>query len=177
LNKITDKECKLQFERLFNDESKPLGLLINERLSNVPPQLAPQLHKMLFDEIHSNSEREKSMKLPLSFNFENYLLFSTTYHQPLNPEKSQHVPSMILTKSKSKSKSQSKPSDELIYQYPEEQFYLKESPLKYRWRVMRYEIPTRWTLRGNLAQTRSILCFPHSSIPKVMSEMNECLST
>lgn len=36
-----------QLEKIFNDNSKPVGLLLSERFINVPPQIALPLHKQL----------------------------------------------------------------------------------------------------------------------------------
>lgn len=36
-----------QLEKILNDTSKPVGLLLSERFINVPPQIALPLHKHL----------------------------------------------------------------------------------------------------------------------------------
>lgn len=36
-----------QLEKILNDASKPVGLLLSERFINVPPQIALPLHKHL----------------------------------------------------------------------------------------------------------------------------------
>ncbi|KAK2820539.1 hypothetical protein Q5P01_023498 [Channa striata] len=40
-----------QLEKILNDNSKPVGLLLSERFINVPPQIALPLHKQLLEEI------------------------------------------------------------------------------------------------------------------------------
>ncbi len=56
--KEKDKEKKEQIEKLFNDSSKGLGLILNERMINIPPELAPPLHKMLYEEMENAVEEE-----------------------------------------------------------------------------------------------------------------------
>ncbi len=53
-----EKEKKEQIEKLFNDSSKGLGLILNERMINIPPELAPPLHKMLYEEMENAVEEE-----------------------------------------------------------------------------------------------------------------------
>jgi protein BCP1 len=41
------------FKSIFDDK-KPLGIILNERMVNVPPQIAPAFHRSLFDEIEKS---------------------------------------------------------------------------------------------------------------------------
>ncbi len=52
LKKLEHDKPRYQYlEKLFTDETKPLGLILNERMMNIPSQLTPHLHKSLYEEI------------------------------------------------------------------------------------------------------------------------------
>jgi hypothetical protein len=52
LKKLENDKLRRDFiQKLFDDESKPLGLVLSERMMNIPVQVAPHLHKNLYEEI------------------------------------------------------------------------------------------------------------------------------
>lgn len=58
---------------------KHTGVVVSERLLNVPPAVAQPLHEALFDEIEWATEDEPSAALRESFGFGQYLVFSRVY--------------------------------------------------------------------------------------------------
>ena len=53
-----DTAKRAELEAYFSVESNrgPLGLLLNERAVNLPPQLVPPLHRCLFEEVEKLAE-------------------------------------------------------------------------------------------------------------------------
>jgi hypothetical protein len=48
----SDVLCSSSFaEEMMKDESLQVGLMLNERVVNLPPQLVPSLHKCLEDDV------------------------------------------------------------------------------------------------------------------------------
>ena len=54
---------KPQLEKLFNDEKNPLGLIVNERMLNMPQQLMQPLHKSLSDDLAWVRDKEKDKQV------------------------------------------------------------------------------------------------------------------
>src|SRR5690242_2969611 len=58
LAKVNDPMKRNDLKKILEDETKSLGLIINERMINVPPEVAPPMHKALFEEIQGAFEDE-----------------------------------------------------------------------------------------------------------------------
>nr|XP_016460954.1 PREDICTED: protein BCCIP homolog [Nicotiana tabacum]XP_016460955.1 PREDICTED: protein BCCIP homolog [Nicotiana tabacum] len=66
--------------RLFlGDQAKAVGLLVSQRVVNLPPQLLPPLYDALFDEVSWAIEDEPTEELRNSFCFKFYLVISKIY--------------------------------------------------------------------------------------------------
>jgi len=154
LSKAPNQSEKERLESLFNDESQPLGLLFNERLINLPPQLAPHLHKALFSEIQAAVEDGDS-----SFQFENYILISNQYSHSLGES---------TDKPKSK---KGRTGEETFYTRPEEEFYQKEANFFFTFPVMHGEEASRWTFDGSLKDNRAVLLINQSKIPAILEKL------
>lgn len=68
---------KNKFRELL--ENPKLGLLLNERLINIPNTLAPELHETIYEEV----EWMKEDKQP--FNFDTYLYLTSYSHKVTHP--------------------------------------------------------------------------------------------
>ncbi|GAB2300483.1 hypothetical protein Dimus_034527 [Dionaea muscipula] len=64
---------------LLEDQAENVGLLISQRVTNLPLQLLPHLYRGLFDEISWATEDEPTEELRRSFQFRCYLLISRIY--------------------------------------------------------------------------------------------------
>ncbi|KAK6931607.1 BCP1 family [Dillenia turbinata] len=64
---------------LLEEQAQSVGLLVSQRVVNLPPQLFPPLHDALFDEITWATEDEPTEELRKSFGFKVYLLISKVY--------------------------------------------------------------------------------------------------
>lgn len=58
LNKISDQSKRNELLKMLENEK--VGLLLNERMVNIPPQISPPLHKGLFEELAS--ARQKTVR-------------------------------------------------------------------------------------------------------------------
>lgn len=84
LSKCRDTAVKQQLSKAW--EQPGTGLLINERLINSPPQLAPPLVQALFSEISWATEDEPTQERRDAFKFKRYLLMTRVFCDPLPPE-------------------------------------------------------------------------------------------
>ena len=60
---------------LLQDPSAQVGLVLTERLINMPPEIAPPLYSMLIDEIEAAVEDHEP------YEFSHFLILSRTYHE------------------------------------------------------------------------------------------------
>ncbi|XVF28963.1 hypothetical protein REPUB_Repub15cG0078700 [Reevesia pubescens] len=66
-----------------------VGLLVSQRVLNLPPELLPHLYDPLFDEVSWATEDEPTEQLRNSFHFKFYLLVSKIYkHKSANQKRS-----------------------------------------------------------------------------------------
>ncbi len=73
-----DAEMKKQMQEAFDQEGT--GLLVNERLINSPPKLAPPLMQFLFDEVRKAGEDKSLDKATReSFRFKRYIVVTRVY--------------------------------------------------------------------------------------------------
>ncbi|KAJ4839282.1 hypothetical protein Tsubulata_011434 [Turnera subulata] len=76
-----DKTVLDDLRMLLGKQAHSVGLLISQRVSNLPPQLLPHLYDGLFDEISWAAEDEPTEELRNSFRFESYLLVTKVYER------------------------------------------------------------------------------------------------
>ncbi|KAK9292625.1 hypothetical protein L1049_020600 [Liquidambar formosana] len=97
---------------LLGEQAHNVGLLVSQRVLNLPPQLLPPLYDALFDEVSWATEDEPTEELRKSFCFKFYVLVSRIYkHKNADQKKG---PSIV--------------SDEaIIYIKPEDEIFRKLS--------------------------------------------------
>ncbi|KAJ0677795.1 putative BCP1 family protein [Helianthus annuus] len=81
-----DKEIKDELRTYFGEQAEHVGLVISQRVVNLPPQLLPPLYDGLFDEISWAIEDEPTEELRKSFCFKYYLILSKVYKVTLIKE-------------------------------------------------------------------------------------------
>ncbi|KAK8984415.1 hypothetical protein V6N11_029730 [Hibiscus sabdariffa] len=64
---------------LLGDKAHDVGLLVSQRVVNLPPELLPHLYDALFDEITWATEDEPTEELRNSFRFKFYIVVSKIY--------------------------------------------------------------------------------------------------
>ncbi|XP_037495233.1 protein BCCIP homolog [Jatropha curcas] len=80
LTKVCQDKNVMDDLRLFLEEqAHDVGLLISQRVFNLPPQLLPPLYDALFDEILWATEDEPTEELRKAFCFKSYLIVSRIY--------------------------------------------------------------------------------------------------
>ncbi|CAL1375910.1 unnamed protein product [Linum trigynum] len=74
-----------QLRLLFSKRARDVGLLVSQRVVNLPPQLLPPLYDALFDEVSWAVEDEPTEELRNSFRFKTYLIVTKIYkHKKAN---------------------------------------------------------------------------------------------
>jgi protein BCP1 len=97
-------------ELLSSSASSHTGLILTERLINVPTEIVPPMYKMLLEEINWAIEENEP------YNFSNFLIISKTYTEI--PSKIDALESRPQKKGK---KGSSKSKNELFYFHPEDE--------------------------------------------------------
>lgn len=120
LGKVPAKEKKA-FEKILNDDAT--GLLINERIINVPQDAGQPLIEGVFDEIGWAAKDEKTAELRKSYEFENYILVSTLFEE--DTEDVEQV---------GKKRKKGQPKKQRIFPRLEEEILLEHSKSAFFWR-------------------------------------------
>ncbi|XP_057516425.1 protein BCCIP homolog [Amaranthus tricolor] len=94
---------------ILDDQAEHVGLLVSQRVMNLPPQLLPHLYDALFDEISWATEDEPTEDLRKSFCFKHYLLVTRIY-------KKTHQIKKGFTTSNDEDVIYIKPEDELFHE-------------------------------------------------------------
>ena len=87
-----------------------IGLILTERLVNIPSEVVPPMYKMLLEEISWAVEDREP------YNFTHYLVFSKTYRECISVLDENSTP-----KSKKQKKASGKGSSEIFYFHPEDE--------------------------------------------------------
>ncbi|KIY96067.1 putative Protein BCCIP like protein [Monoraphidium neglectum] len=150
LRKCGDEELRRRFQEAWAAEGT--ALLINERLINSPPQLAPPLVQALFDEIQWATEDEPTQELRDTFKLQRYLLVTRVYTDPAEQQQQQEQqqdgsgagPSSSKQRGKKKQKTASKPPGGIplvIYVRPEDEFLHKRAAASFTWPIEGRAVP------------------------------------
>ncbi|KAF6175202.1 hypothetical protein GIB67_035083 [Kingdonia uniflora] len=79
LKACQDKDVTCKMRLLIEEQAHNIGLLVSQRVLNLPPQLLPPLYDALFDEVSWATEDEPTEELRKSFRFKFYLLATRIY--------------------------------------------------------------------------------------------------
>ncbi|CAH8269954.1 unnamed protein product [Arabidopsis lyrata] len=85
LKVCSEKNVASDLELLVEKKAKDVGLLVSQRVMNLPPQLLPPLYDGLFDEVSWATEDEPTEQLRGSFRFKSYILI-TKIHKLKHPK-------------------------------------------------------------------------------------------
>jgi hypothetical protein len=159
-----------QLRRLLSDDSKQsVALILNERMLNIPPHLAPHMFQLLLREIKNVSLEDvrivwsftdlslslsHSLSLSLSlttqksYHFDHYLMFIDTYEMA--------------------SKKQGKQARTRMFFKPEEEMFLSAASATqhHPWQMNAQN--KRWTLQGSVKQFRNIALIEASKMGGVL---------
>ncbi|KAM7463424.1 hypothetical protein LguiA_031545 [Lonicera macranthoides] len=79
LKACQEENMRDKLRSLVGKQASKVGLLVSQRMVNLPPQLLPPLYDALFDEISWATEDEPTEELRQSFCFKFYLLVTKIY--------------------------------------------------------------------------------------------------
>ncbi|KAL7606348.1 hypothetical protein Lser_V15G14831 [Lactuca serriola] len=108
LSKCQEKEIKENLKSFLGEKAADVGLLISQRVVNLPPQLLPSLYDAIFNEISWATEDEPTQELRKFFCFKYYLLISKIYK---------------LKNADKKKKGSSSSEEAIIYLKPEDEIF------------------------------------------------------
>jgi len=171
-----NSESKAQLQTLLDfekPESKKVGLLVQERLKNVPPELIPPLHAALIEDINwatENADKESQEH----YDFKYFILISLCSALPTSSSKSEEKTSK---KKKKKKKKKAAPAlsvaDSVFYKF-EEQFYFQEALFWYGFNRTPVVKSQDTTLPP---QTYVVSIIPRSRFSDVVKNIQDCIST
>ncbi|XP_044490615.1 protein BCCIP homolog isoform X2 [Mangifera indica] len=104
-----EKDVINDLRLLLGEQADDVGLLVSQRVVNLPPQLLPPMYDALFDEVSWATEDELTKELQDSFRFKFYLLVCKIYKQLKNVSR--------------KKKLGSRSDEEMIYIKPEDEIF------------------------------------------------------
>ncbi|XP_010264936.1 PREDICTED: protein BCCIP homolog isoform X2 [Nelumbo nucifera] len=117
LLKVCEEGTLSNLKLLLGEEVWNAGLLVSQRVVNLPPQLLPPLYDALFDEVSWATEDEPTVDLRNSFRFKFYLLITKIYkHKNIGQQK--HA-------------SRSSNEEPIIYIKPEDEIFHKQMVLQF----------------------------------------------
>eukprot|EP00005_Dracoamoeba_jomungandri_P008875 CAMPEP_0174277000 /NCGR_PEP_ID=MMETSP0439-20130205/60691_1 /TAXON_ID=0 /ORGANISM="Stereomyxa ramosa, Strain Chinc5" /LENGTH=306 /DNA_ID=CAMNT_0015369281 /DNA_START=1 /DNA_END=921 /DNA_ORIENTATION=- len=157
LSKAPTNNVRNQLHDLFKDTTQPLGLILSERMLNIPPQLAPHLHGNLFQElIDAAHDAEAEGRSGDEFKFQNFLMLTN-----------------VLTPADKGSQPQkrSKTGMEYFYCKPEDEVYEKHSSLHFKFPVLHNGFTSKWTLEGMMEESKVLLIIPQHKIKTILQEI------
>lgn len=108
LKSCQDATIAKQLKVLVENKPEHVGLLVSQRVMNLPPQLLPHLYDALFDEISWATEDEPTEELRESFKFKKFILLSRIYKKKAQSRK-------VSTKNYEDDIIYVKPEDELLH--------------------------------------------------------------
>uniref|UniRef100_A0A6Q2WZ24 Protein BCCIP homolog n=2 Tax=Esox lucius TaxID=8010 RepID=A0A6Q2WZ24_ESOLU len=148
-----------ELEKVLDDTSKPVGLLLSERFINVPPQIALPLHKQLQEEM---AEAQRTNKPSGRCHY--CLMISKTYKEPSNT-----VPARGAA-----------PKDQLMFVNAEEEFFYEQATIKFHYSVQEETdtvLSGRWSFEDvPMKPQRTVMVIPADRISAVMDKLKEYLT-
>jgi hypothetical protein len=130
---------------------RAVGLLLNERLLNLPPLVALQLHLALFEEM-AEARRRAGGGGEYALD---YLLLITVAFRESAGDKSAH----------GAAKKARERAGQLEWFRPEEEVYMQHAAASAVWPVAVQDQASRWTFDGRIAQFKVVMFVPTTAIP------------
>ncbi|XP_025921390.1 BRCA2 and CDKN1A-interacting protein isoform X1 [Apteryx rowi] len=161
-----EKNCEQrvveQLDKILNDNTKPVGLLLSERFINVPPQIALPMHQQLQKEL---TDAQRTNKPCGKCHY--YLLISKTFTE--------------ATKSNSKRREgRSQQKEELMFANAEEEFFYEKALLKFNYSVQEESdtcLGGRWSFDDvPMKPLRTVMIIPADGINAIMDKLKDYLS-
>ncbi|XP_028769077.1 protein BCCIP homolog isoform X5 [Neltuma alba] len=110
-----------QLKLLLGEQAHDVGLLVSQRVVNLPLQLLPHLYDALFDEVSWATEDEPTEELRNSFKLTHYIIYSKIYK--VKPQHKNAEQNRKLNKDDDNAVIYIKPEDELFHKLSSWFFY------------------------------------------------------
>lgn len=122
-----DEDVLVNLRSFLGAQAHNVGLLVSQRVVNLPPQLLPPLYDALFDEVSWGTEDEPTKELRKSFCFKHYVLVTKIYE----------------SKNAGRREGASSSSDEaIIYTKLEDEIIHQLSSWSFRFPLLNQQLPT-----------------------------------
>ncbi|PQQ20819.1 protein BCCIP homolog [Prunus yedoensis var. nudiflora] len=121
-----EKDVIDDLRSLLGKEAESVGLLVSQRVMNLPPQLLPPLYDALFDEVSWATEDEPTEELCNFFRFKFYIIVSKVYKH----------------KNAHQKKGTSASDEEIIYIKPEDEIFHELSSWSFEFSLHTQQLAT-----------------------------------
>ncbi|XP_010543487.1 PREDICTED: protein BCCIP homolog [Tarenaya hassleriana] len=149
LKVCSEKNIMSELKLSLEDRSQNVGLLVSQRVVNLPPQLLPPLYDGLFDEISWATEDEPAEELRKSFCLKSYLIL-TKFYKLKNGDK--------------RKRARGEEDEETIFLKPEDEIFLELSSWSFTF-PLRTQLVTSQELR-NYKLTGLLMAVEADKIPE-----------
>ncbi|XP_069836131.1 BRCA2 and CDKN1A-interacting protein [Dendropsophus ebraccatus] len=157
--KSCDQSVVQQLDKIFNDNSKPVGLLLSERFINVPAQIALPMHQQLQKEL---AEAQRTNK-PCGKCYY-YILICKTFTEA----------------AKKSGGTGSKGKEEMMFANAEEEFFYEKAILKFNYSVQEEsdtQLSGKWSFDDTpMKPLRTVMLVPAACMNSIMEKFKEHLS-
>eukprot|EP00879_Flechtneria_rotunda_P000963 GHRR01001096.1.p1 GENE.GHRR01001096.1~~GHRR01001096.1.p1 ORF type:complete len:345 (+),score=133.81 GHRR01001096.1:233-1267(+) len=185
MSKCEDAAIKGQISKAW--DSQGTGLIINERLINSPPQLAPPLVQALFDEICWAAEDEPTQERKDYYKLKHYLLMTRVFSDPLGPAAAEQQqqngagpssrsgkppagPKQQQQQQKKKHKGEQQKTAAgpvIVYVRPEDEYFHQQSTISFT-----FPVEGRAVGKDELQPMRLVLLLPASKVKAARSALD-----
>ncbi|XP_002734004.1 protein BCCIP homolog [Saccoglossus kowalevskii] len=166
-------------QKIFNDDTRPVGLLLNERFINVPAQIALPQHQSL------QKDLKDAIRKGMKYSFEYFVMICKSYKELPPDERGGGEGGDRKGKKKGKKKKNKKveqnKSGELQFSNPEDEFFLKEAALSFSYPISQGDsdslLAGSWSFDdAPMKPYRTVIFVKRSKIQTILTKMQEELS-
>ncbi|ESQ39084.1 hypothetical protein EUTSA_v10001552mg [Eutrema salsugineum] len=159
LKVCSEKNVSSDLELLLEKKAQDVGLLVSQRVMNLPPQLLPPLYDGLFDEVLWATEDEPTEELRSSFRFKSYILVTKIYKLK-NPKQK-------------KPRHGEEENEETIFLKPEDELFLELSSWSFTF-PMRSQLVTSQEMK-NYQLMGLVMAVEAKKIPEFRQMLNSLI--
>lgn len=146
-----DQNVNKEWLSLMENPKVQVGLLLNERIINVPVLLAPHLHSIFFEEV---ADVAQSIPNASPYLCDYFLLLSKSYNN--------------LPKNNNK-KNKSVEGEQFFRE--EERIYRKYAEFQVSFPIEQHDLSSRWTFQSDITLTKLFIVVKAENIPKIIEEI------
>lgn len=135
-------------------EHASVGLLVNERILNLPPLVALQLHLSMFEEMEAH---QKQIGPASEYRLDYFLIVTVAYRESAGDSSGPQGAGKKLRDTQT----------QLEWFRPEEEIYMQHAFCSTVWPIAVQDQASRWTFDGRISQFKVVMLVPTSSIPAI----------